>query len=143
MMPHLVRRLGWLLLLSCHVASAATCTVGTVGVAFGSYDPFAIQPLDSVGSITVHCDTSTSYSAALSPGGGSFANRLMQNGAHTLAYNLFIDSNHVTVWGDGSGETSTQSGTSDTPLPVYGRIRAGQNAYVGAYTDTIVVTVTL
>lgn len=143
MMPRTLALIPWLLAVPCATATAATCTVSTAGVAFGSYDPFASQPLDSVGSITVHCDTTTSYSATLSPGNGSFGNRLMKDGSHTLAYNLYVDTTRVTVWGDGSGTTSVQSGTSDTPLPVYGRIRAGQNAYVGAYADTIVVTVTL
>lgn len=141
-MPKHLARIAWLLAVPCATASGATCTVSTTGVAFGSYDPFAAQPLDSVGSISVHCDTTSSYTASLSPGSGNFSNRLLQNGTHTLGYNLYTDTTHITIWGDGSSATSTQSGTSDTPLSVYGRIRAGQNAYVGAYSDTIVVTVT-
>jgi spore coat protein U-like protein len=58
-------------------------------------------------------------------------------------YNLYVDATLITVWGDGTGQSATVSDTqSAANYTVYGRIPAGQNAYVGVYSDTIVITVT-
>jgi len=62
-----------------------------------------------------------------------------------LAYNLYLDSTRLTIWGDGTGGTGTFSGMgtgSDVGTTVYGRIPAGQNVAVGTYSDLITVTVT-
>lgn len=122
---------------------AVQCDPSAQGVSFGSYDTFSNQPLDSTGNIGVSCDVSASYSIALSPGGGSYASRAMASGAYTLKYNLYTDATRTTVWGDGTGGTATVNGSGTTAdYTVYGRVPAGQNAYVGSYTDTITVTVT-
>jgi spore coat protein U-like protein len=122
---------------------AATCNLQVQGVSFGSYDFQSSQNLDSVGHVIVSCDASTSYSIALGPGIGSYDTRLMQNGAHQLAYNLYTDIIHSTVWGDGSnGSVSMQGSGTDVDYPVYGSVPAGQNPYVGAYSDTLTVVVT-
>jgi spore coat protein U-like protein len=123
-------------------AQSTTCTASATGVAFGAYDPFSSVPLESTGSVSVTCSASTSYTIALSAGQGSFSNRTMSSGAHLLDYNLYTSSLRSTVWGDGSGATSTVagSGTSQS-YSVYGSVQALQNAYVGSYTDSVVVTV--
>ena len=62
-----------------------------------------------------------------------------------LTYNLFLDSTHLTIWGNGSSGTGIFSGTATGPnigTPVYRRIPARQNAHVGAYSDVITITVT-
>jgi spore coat protein U-like protein len=127
-----------------HLASAqsTTCSTSTSGLVFGTYDPFASAPLDSTASVSVTCSASTSYTIALSAGQGSFSGRTMSNGAHLLAYNLFTDSLRTTVWGDGSGSTMTVKGSgTSASYPIYGRVTALQNAYVGAYMDTVIITV--
>lgn len=122
---------------------AATCNVSAIGVNFGSYDTFSNQSLDSTGNITVSCDVSANYTISLSPGAGSYASRAMTSGSHTLNYNLYSDATRTTVWGDGTASTVTISGSGTTGNPpVYGRIPARQNAYVGTYSDTITVTLT-
>lgn len=122
---------------------AATCTVTTSGIAFGSYDPLLNQNVDSVASISVNCDEATAYSIALSPGSGSYAARAMTSGSHQLLYNLYVDATLTTVWGDGSGPSAVVSANQAlADHTAYGRIPAGQNAYVGVYSDTIVVTLT-
>jgi spore coat protein U-like protein len=122
---------------------AATCTIDAQGVNFGSYDFQSTQNLDSVGHVGVTCDVDTSYSIALSPGAGSYATRLMQNGPHQLAYNLYTDVIHSTVWGDGSGNSDLINGSgTDADYPVYGSMPAGQNPYVGAYSDVVTVVLT-
>jgi spore coat protein U-like protein len=125
------------------VTHAAQCSLSAIGVSFGSYDVFSSLDSDVTGSITVSCQSSATYSISLSPGAGSFVARKLTNVGSQLAYNLFIDPQRLTIWGDGSGGTTTVSatGTGGT-YTVFGRIPAGQNAYVGSYSDTIIVTVT-
>jgi spore coat protein U-like protein len=122
---------------------AATCTLTTSGIAFGGYDPFVSQNVDSVANISVTCDETTPYSIALSTGSGSYDARVMTSGLHHLLYNLYVDASLTTVWGDGTGQSAT---VSDNQLvanhTVYGRIPARQNAHVGAYSDTVVITLT-
>jgi spore coat protein U-like protein len=123
-------------------ASRADCSLQVQPVTFGNYDFQSSRDLEGVGRITVTCDASTSYSITLGPGAGSYATRLMQNGSHQLAYNLYTDVIHSTVWGDGSGGSMSVSGSgTDADYPVYGLIPAGQNPYVGSYSDTITVLV--
>lgn len=84
-----------------------------------------------------------SYTLALSTGQGSFTNRSMLNGSHAMNYNLYTDSLHTQVWADGTGATHTVAGSGTTgSYSVYGQIPALQNAYVGSYSDSVVVTVT-
>jgi spore coat protein U-like protein len=117
--------------------------VGASGIAFGGYDPFVAPNVDSVGNISVTCDVATTYSIALSPGSGSYDSRVMTSGIHELLYNLYIDATLTTVWGDGTGHSATVGATQSTAHHiVYGRIPAGQNAHVGVYSDTIVITLT-
>jgi spore coat protein U-like protein len=35
----------------------------------------------------------------------SFGERLMTSGTDELAYNIYLDSTHRTIWGDGTGST--------------------------------------
>jgi spore coat protein U-like protein len=124
-------------------ALAASCTVSTVGVAFGSYDVFSSVDTDSTGTVIVSCHSIASYKISLSAGAGTFTSRLMAGEAAQLHYNLFIDPQRLTVWGDGTSGTATVSarGTGGS-YPVYGRIPALQNVPAGSYSDTLTVTVT-
>jgi spore coat protein U-like protein len=127
------------------VGRAAGCTVGTSGLSFGNYDVFSTINDDVTATINVNCPGGTGYVISLSSGSGTYASRTMTNGANILAYNLFLDPTHLTIWGDGSAGTGTLSGTgtgNNTASTVYGRIPAGQNASVGAYSDIVTVTVT-
>ena len=145
------RRYGWVAhLLSGFALSlispallAATCTVSASGLVFGTYDPLLNQNVDSVASIAVNCDQAVAYSVALSPGNGSYGARAMISGNHQLLYNLYVDATLTSVWGDGSGQSATVNANQATAThTVYGRVPAGQNAHVGVYSDTIVVTLT-
>lgn len=148
-------------------AHAASCTVSSIGVAFGVYDPLSTTPTDASGSITVTCvwtsaggpGTQTvtpviALSAGLSP--GTYAQRVLRTAAgDRLNYNLFRNTARTQIFGDGSSGTVTAP-TSPTTLsvppsgsprtgtrPIYGRMPAGQSTAVpGSYSDTITVTVT-
>jgi spore coat protein U-like protein len=124
-------------------ALAVTCTVTAVSVAFADYDVFATSATDTTGTVNVSCGSSTTYAIALSAGLGTFASRVMTNGSNQLDYNLFTDSQRLTVWGDGTSGSVTVSATAaGGTYTVYGRIPARQNVPAGSYSDTITVTVT-
>ena len=63
----------------------------------------------------------------------------MAKGPATLAYNLYVDASHTRVWGDGTGNTQTQTGMGN--LVIYGRIPGQQNVPAGLYTDRVMVIV--
>jgi spore coat protein U-like protein len=137
-------------LLTCALALGATvarsegCTVSTTGLNFGNYDIFSSLNDDITATINVDCPSGTAYSIWLSSGAGTFSSRTLTNGGKLLAYNLYLDPTRLTIWGDGSAGTGTFSGTgtgSNVGTPVYGRIPAGQNAWVGSYADVITITV--
>lgn len=123
------------------------CTVSATGASFGAFDPLENVPVDTTGQVDVTCSPSASYTIELSAGhAGTYWPRTMNGpGNHTLGYNLFRDASRTTVWGDGSGGTATVGGSDDgtgSSHTIYGRIPAGQNPYVGSYSDSISVTVT-
>lgn len=136
-------------------AALATCSVSATSVAFGSYNPFTSTPDDSTGDIAVSCSVGgllsllVSYTIKLSTGGsGSYAPRRMSSGANTVGYNLYTSSGRTTVWGNGNSGTGTVGdsyllglGTSVRHYTVHARMPALQNARVGAYTDSVTVTV--
>jgi spore coat protein U-like protein len=126
-------------------ARAAKCTISTSGLSFGNYDVFSTTNTDITGTINVNCTNKTSYVLSLSTGSGTYSSRTMKSGTNILAYNLFLDPTHLTIWGDGSAGTGTVSGSgtgANTATTVYGRIAARQNVRVGTYSDVITVTVT-
>jgi spore coat protein U-like protein len=132
-----------------------SCSVTTVGVAFGAYNPLPGAASDATGSVTNTCTITAgilSYTVALSAGGSaSYSPRHMSSGVNRLNYNLTVDSARTIVWGDGSGGTQMQSdatglgvlGNYAKTYSVYGRILANQSSAVpGSYSDSIIVTVT-
>jgi spore coat protein U-like protein len=128
-----------------------TCSVTASPLAFGNYTPGAGAIAGST-TVAVRCTNGSPYTIALNGGtttGGSIAQRLMANGANTLAYNLFTTSGYTTIWGDGTTGV-TQSGTgagigTANSHTVFGQLpdsAANQSAVTGNFTDTITVTVT-
>ena len=125
------------------------CTISTTPVNFGAYDPVAANataPLDGIGTIVVTCTKGAAAKVGLNPGSNAegTSRRMTQGAGEYLAYELYKDTTHSTVWGD----------TLDTALDIpaapnrnprtftaYGRIAAAQDASVGNYTDTVVATV--
>jgi spore coat protein U-like protein len=129
-------------------AGAATCTVSTVPVAFGSYDPHSSTPTDGVGTINISCDRAPAVKPiTISTGGsGTFTNRVMKNGAWNLNYNLYTSAARTQIWGNGTaGTTSVNYGGAGTgpsySITVYGRISASQNVGAGSYSDSLIVTI--
>lgn len=126
---------------SASTACLAACTVSSTGIGFGTYDVFSALNDDITGTVTIRCRPVAAYALSLSPGSGSYASRAMTSGLYTLNYNLFLDPTRLTIWGDGSAGTGTVSGNARDATH-NGRIPALQNAQVGSYTDTIIITIT-
>lgn len=125
------------------------CSVDTTSLAFGDYSATSATPLDSTSTVTATCTSGLSYTIALNEGttsGSTVDNRSMTDGTNTLQYDLYSDSSHSTMWGDGTSGTSTISpytgNGSGQAYTVYGRIPANQYVVSGSYTDTVTATVT-
>ena len=134
-------------------AAHAACRVTTTGINFGAYDVFAAVPRDTSGTVTVACDrnppTDVTISIGASPTSGGFQPRRMRHAsqADRMNYNLFTTASMTTVWGDGSAGTSTVllrkvNRNRPVTMTIYGRIPPGQNVSVGAYSDSLTVTIT-
>jgi spore coat protein U-like protein len=134
-------------------AAAVGCSVSAVNLVFSGYQPLRTAHNDATGAITVTCvggrGQRVSYSISLDTGAAhSFHARRMQSpSGTTLRYNVYVTPSHSVIWGDGNGGTSVVSDAFTMPstqstrqYPVYGRIFARQNARVGTYTDSLVVT---
>ena len=121
------------------------CTLNVTGVNFGSYDVFSNSALDTTGNIDVNCPRGVGYSMALTAGGGTHTQRVMDSGGHRLNYNLYTAANRAVVWGDATSGTVTVNGTGigvNVNYGVYGRIPALQNVHAGSYSDIIIVELT-
>lgn len=118
---------------------AASCQITTNPLAFGAFDP----SVGTTGSsaLDVACTSGSTGTVTLS----SANTWTMVDGVNTLAYGLFTDAGHTTVW-DGTtvGQTVTGAGLSTpTSFTVHGKIDAQPAAKVSAaYSDTVTVTVT-
>ncbi len=145
----------WLFLLCCLVLSQevqAACSVSTTAVNFGSYDVFAVVPLDSTGTVTVSCNESPAPTVTIavgpSPNSGGFFPRQMKHLQRTdlLNYNLFTEATRSAVWGNGTQGTFTSGNRVLRHRPwfvtIYGRIPAGQDVSSGSYQEVLTVTIT-
>ena len=129
---------------------AAACRVTPQDLNFGTYDSLAAASLSATSQISINCSKNTPFTVELNAGqhAGSGFNRNMANGTNLLGYQLYTNSSHTTIWGDGTGGTGTMSGTGTGPgaahtitETVYGEVPAQQSVPVGSYSDTITVTV--
>jgi len=133
---------------------------GATFMAFGNYDPMRNSPLDLQGRVSYVCYTETSSADAASSdsdngklivqisitagNAGSF-NRYMNGSSDRLHYNLYLDPQRYTVWGDGTGGTQiysehAQPNNRVVVVPVYGRVFGAQDVGAGSYVDQLIVT---
>lgn len=135
-----------------------SCSASTTPVSFGVYNPLSASPLDSAGNVRVSCGGVAGllvpYQIALGQGVNSsnFSPRKMASGANRLQYDLYTDSAHTSIWGNGINEgTQTVPGSITIVLlgptyqdhTIYGRIPGSQTTLrAGSYNDVVIVTVT-
>jgi spore coat protein U-like protein len=143
------------------VQAATDCSVSSVSLNFGVYDPALTTADDSVGSVTVTCRhlsggaNRINYTVSFSNGlnGTSATTRAMASGTKRLNYGVFRDPARSQVWGNGAGGTVVAAGsmtvgpgngnnTKTVVHSVYGRIPQLQDAAPGTYADTLQVTLT-
>jgi spore coat protein U-like protein len=135
-------------------AHGQTCTTSSSGLAFGNYSTLADSDDDAAGTITISCTSATAVSVAytlqLGTGSsGSYAARALTGAVLSLQYQLYTDSAHSIVWGDGTtaGTSSISDGyslsgnTTNRSYTVYGKLSAHQSVTAGTYTDIIQVIV--
>lgn len=145
-----------LLLLALPRAQAASCAIGATDLAFGPYRYHASPAVDATATVSIHScvddgDPGVSYEISISAGSSNdFADRVMAGpGGAQLHYNVFVDPGHAAVWGDGSGGTTTVSGSftvgpgsTSASHTVHGRIPGAQNGLEpGTYADSLVITI--
>ena len=121
--------------------AGAGCTLATTDLAFGNYDPLVVNAtsdLDGAATITVSCSAGAQPIVWIAPGTGA---RVM-TGPGNLSYELYRDAGRTAIWGSAAGsavQLPTSTGVSQT-LTVYGRVPRGQNVPVGAYSQSVTVT---
>lgn len=159
-----MKRIALLLLLAAAMplsATAASCSVAASPLVFPDYASPGGSQADTSGTITVTCTPDlillvckTSYTLSLSSGNaGDYTPRQLAYGGHRLDYNLYTNGARTTIWGNGSGGSSTVSDAISSSIlgliclsgskghTVHARIPGSQNAVAGSYSDTITVTV--
>jgi len=150
----------WLCVTTTSAIATPSCSVATPGLAFGSYDVYAAGVTNGNATLTVKCDLNpppgsadVNYTISLATGNSnSFVQRQMKSGANAFGYNLYTTNAYSVVWGDGTGSTTTVSGSmrlkntnpsQSNTHTVYGQIPALQDVAVASdYQDNVTVTVT-
>ena len=131
------------------------CVIETRPLSFGRYDPLSTGATTAQGQIIYTCGVKDVITAAgiknirieLSRGSSnSYSPRRMTTGRDHLEYNIYLDANHRTIWGDGSNGTDyyfDSSPPNKTPVlvPAFGQIRGMQDVAVGEYADGLQVTI--
>ncbi len=129
------------------------CLISTEALAFGNYDPVDANKgdaLEGTGTVSITCTLDAA--AAITLGQGANADtgstdaaplRRMTDGTNFLSYALYSDGGHAAVWGNDATVDVQDDGTGlEEDHTVYGLVAADQNVPAGAYSDTVVATVT-
>lgn len=120
----------------------AACTASVSPVLFPDYNALSNSHSNGAGSVRITCNGQNPHSISLGTGSGTYSQRVMRGPITNLNYNLYTNSTRTVVWGDGGGGTATVSGTGSATHDIYGKIPARQTVRAGAYSDTILVTIT-
>ena len=129
---------------------ATSCTLTNTDISFGNYLPLtthATATLDGTATITSTCTSGVSAVLTLaqgaSPLSGSTEAAPLRSTSGGLAYNLYTDAAHTTVWGNTSGTdvavTGTGAGVSTT---VYGAVASGQTTPTTGGADSVILLLT-
>jgi spore coat protein U-like protein len=125
---------------------ADTCGVTDAALSFGTIVPTAGTAVPVTGAISVTCSLGTSFSVGLGNGANaSGAVRRMRLGATSnyLTYEIYKDLLTTTRFGDtGSSDRAAGVGVGllVTPIAFFGSVASGQTASVGAYSDSVQIT---
>jgi spore coat protein U-like protein len=132
------------------------CVINLISsLPFGTFQTVAAAslPVDQIATINFTCSLDTPYIITLGQGDhdatglpGTPARRMVNGTTNFLDYNLYQDIGRLTVWGNTAATAPGSAlalGSAQT-VTVYGRIPAhtGASLQTGAYTDTVLVTIT-
>jgi spore coat protein U-like protein len=126
--------------------TVASCELDVGAMDFGRINGLGAAPADATASVDVRCTNGTPYSVSLGLGNGQGvtdpAQRKMTALGNTLTYGLFHDPGRSQVWGEAPAQRANGAGTGlNQRYTVYGRIYQKQQAAIGIYHDSVVVTV--
>jgi spore coat protein U-like protein len=117
-------------------------------LSFGNYDPEANADLDALAQVIYTCNNHASkIRIEMTTGTSNQFDRYMSSGAtDRLFYNIYLDSTHQTIWGQGLYGTDVyfeSNPPNGTPVvvPAFGRVRRGQNVEPGEYLDALTVRI--
>jgi spore coat protein U-like protein len=124
----------------------SACTIETRPLSFGNYDPEANAEVDALAQVIYICNKKKGIRIEMAPGASNQFDRYMTSGQDRLNYNIYLDSTHRTIWGNGTSGTSAyidDNPPKDTPvvIPAYGRIPARQSPQPGQYVDVLNVVI--
>ena len=124
------------------------CAIETRPLSFGNYDPEANADLDALAQVIYTCNNHASkIRIEMTTGASNQFDRYMSSGAtDRLFYNIYLDSTHQTIWGQGLYGTDVyfeSNPPNGTPVvvPAFGRVRRGQNVEPGEYLDALTVRI--
>jgi spore coat protein U-like protein len=124
------------------------CAIETRPLSFGNYDPEANANVDAVAEVIYTCDNhAKKIRIEMTTGLSNQFDRYMYLDAVTrLYYNIYLDSTHTTIWGQGLYGTDVyyqNNPPNGTPVVVraYGRIAARQDVPIGSYADVLTVRI--
>jgi spore coat protein U-like protein len=128
----------------------ASCSISAGNLSFGAVGPLTAATA-ATAALSVTCTVTTPYTVSLGPGSGTGAttsNRFMTGTGGTVSYGLYQDAAHTINWGNTpppAANANTVGGTgtgSAQTLTIYGLVPVQTTPTVGAYSDTVLVTLT-
>jgi spore coat protein U-like protein len=128
-----------------NVTLQASCSVTATPLSFGTVGVLTAA-VNSTTNLSVACTYTTPYTVSLGPGnapGATTTTRAMTLGASKVNYSLFQNAGMTQNWGNNIGvDTVAGTGTGAAQsIPVYGQVPAQTTPTIGAYSDTVLVTV--
>jgi spore coat protein U-like protein len=139
---------------------SASCKIdSTTAIAFGSYDPAAVNAasgadLQGSGAVAVVCTKGGVVSVTLDEGANKTAatsscitpaRNMKSTAGDLMAYNIYSDSSRSVTWGcDTTNQVQFTSvgAAAPTVLDAYGSVPKGQDVPAGNYVDSVTAVVT-
>jgi len=131
------------------------CTVNSPTLTFTAIDPTAGVNSTGTATLSVTCTKGTTLlDIKLGPGAHQISNgsRQVNNGTNNMAYALYTDAGHTTLWGDSTttgignklstGFSAFTSVSTPQTYTIFGQIlAAAEDVPAATYTDSVAVTV--
>ena len=121
-----------------------SCIVSATDLDFGAVGDL-LANVDTTGAVTVRCTRGVNYRIRLDGGNSGTTNparRKMSNGAVQITYGIYRDAARTQGWGRFNSNSVSGTGNGyDQVYTTYGRVPPQPTPPVGAYVDTVVVTV--